>query len=346
MGGLNHLPKKDLVFIALASTIFIVSTFLFLNYDSYFSRPLIHPEDVLGRVLSKSGSVLRKTPDQFQFLEILAQDPVGNGDAVFTQEGAQTIIELNDDSKIRIGPESLVVIRMKNGKYNIRIDRGDVSAEVTPGSTLEFQTKKRSLEVHGSGVKSLSLSLDSNENLELKDMKLAEKKPKKRGLSRQKEYSSSKQKVSTGPARVVAQEMPPETSKESILPKDSVRILSSREVPKVRKPEGPQLPYPANGSILMYKTAKKFQLVPKAKCYQACETKVWVDRQLVFTRTLEQDGEPIFLIDIDSQRKSRVKWEIRDGEGSVEKGSFQTMPFNKENFSRALKERKNIEVLD
>ncbi len=343
---MSDLPKKDLFVLGLSSTIFIASVFFFLKFDSYFSRPLIHPEDVLGRVVSKNGGVLRKTPDQFQFLEILVQDPVGNGDSVFTQKGAQTVIELNDDSKVRIGPESLVVIRMKNGKYNIRIDRGDVSADVKPGSTLEFQTKKRSVEVHGSGVESLSLSLDEQDNLELKDMKLAERKLKKHRKRQQSDVSKGSQPSSKQNRRSVAVEIPPEISKESILPKKSVRILSSREVPKIKKPQGARLPYPANNSILMYKTASKFQLVPKEKCYQRCETKVWVDKQLVFNKTLEQDGEPIFFISIDSQRKSRVKWEIRDGNGTPEMGHFQTMPFNKENFARALKERKNIEVLD
>ena len=327
---------------------FIASTTTYFYFDQIFFKPLIHAEDIIGDLRKKAGNVSRKTPDMFEFASIYVQDPLGNGDSVLTDPGATAAVHLNNESVIHVAPESLVVFREKDGEFNIKIEKGKVSADISKDSKIEFQTDEEAINVDGKEFNSLEISYKEEVGIEVSDLvprKVSETVTDKQEEALPRKPSSTSVKSSSRNSKTNSNDKIPDQSKEPLLPKNFKNKQLALVKPESVFKKKYQAPYPSEGQTFLHKGPASIVVFPKNKCQQLCRVEVTLPGQKPVIRTFEPDRLPILTIPIVRDFSNRIQWKIVEGSES-NTGSFEVRPFNSEEFKKALSAGKNIEVLD
>ena len=357
MNLLKALGLKEKIILILSVCSFFACGVLLFNFDRIFFKPMVHPDDVLGELTRKKGSVNRRTPDMFEFMNLFVKDKVGNGDSIFTGPAASATLVMIEESRIFLGSNTLVVIRENNGKFNIKIEKGDVSGDISKGTEIEFQTDEESIMLNGEEFSSLAMSYTRSQGLSIRDVKPAnsggikenesdqESSPRRKKNKKQKPKNSLA-KDDNKDFRVNGNDQIPDSSKEALQKKDKpVRLQASLKPPESLNKHSYKAPYPGNDKVLLHKASTKVVLLPKEKCINPCQIKVWKNSKLMLRREFPPDRVPILTIPIDSGFDATVKWKMDEGE-TVNRGQFQIRKFSAQSFKEALEAGYNIEVLD
>ncbi len=350
----TSLKEKIILFVVLI--IFITSTIGLVYFDKIFFKPVVAPEDRIGRLEKRRGSVDRRTPEMFEFIGIFVGDPIGNGDAIFTGESSSATVRLQEDSTIFIAADSLVVFREKNGKFNIKIEKGEVSGNLSKDTEIEFQTEEEAIILDGEEFSRFTLSYDGKRGIEIEEITSVGKRPSKpaeknadnpdsqaknRKRSRSQNPSSEPSKATVGVENV------PTSSKQLLQRKSKpVRIQSGVKVPDNITNRTYSAPYPKLNQVLLIKNATKVVLLPKSKCKQSCLVTVKLNQKVLSKRRFAPDRIPILTVPIGDQDRGVVQWTLEETEQKPISGNFEVRPFNMNEFGKALKAKKNIEVID
>src|SRR5665213_3383122 len=85
---------EKILFLA-ALAVFCISVTGVVLFNRFFGKPFIDPADIIARVTFVSNTVKRHTPFQFEFVEIEQNDPIGNGDTIFSGSRSKVLITFN-----------------------------------------------------------------------------------------------------------------------------------------------------------------------------------------------------------------------------------------------------------
>lgn len=101
---------------------------LLLSYllydDSLLFPPDTNNEPAIGVISTSANDVRRKNNGNFVWLPGNKQDQIYNRDSIFTGDGSQAAIQLNDGSLIQIQENSLVNLNLKNGQMQLDLRFG------------------------------------------------------------------------------------------------------------------------------------------------------------------------------------------------------------------------------
>jgi hypothetical protein len=363
MNFIFSISWKERLVLAVAFGALSLSVTSLIMFDSLFGRPTIDPEDVVGSVVSTKGRVERRTPDIFTFSKLYSRDSIGNGDTIFSGATSNSSIKLTDESLIRIGENSLVVIRMMDGKFNIRIDKGSVSGKLNRDSQIELQTEEESVYLNGENqtefnfryvprrglqTKNRQMIGDASENKKVKDAKKKAKKKKQVQSVKENQKDKKTAQVEPAPDTVVEQvQYIPNSSKEKLqmMKKKMKDKRYTSSLKAHRRTLKMQPPYPKNKQMLLYKKAKNLSLLPIEGCQTLCRYRITKDNKILRQGEFEPDRVPVLDLDIAEIGDGQITWEIEDG-AVKHQGSFEVYPFSESRFGQALKSQKDIEVLE
>jgi hypothetical protein len=341
--------------------IFTTTVLLLVFFDGLFSKPQVAPEDVIGNVIKLEGHVERRTPDGFNYSKLLSRDVIGNGDTVFTRSASTTSIKLINDSVIRVGPESLVVIREIDGKFNIKVDQGSLSGQLDKNAQIEVQTDDESIYLDGEfeqefnlktdprgGFQRLSPAVVTQKAVESTDSNTEDGKEGRPKKSSELTDSDFSQETSMShETNIKYKTTVPTSSKQRIL-LQSGSIQSQKKQSSLKyNPKSRSLatPYPSQGQMVFYKKAKIVRLYPVDQCEKSCRLDVYSQGERVISSVLQPDRIPVFDLEIAKNLAGEIKWEVKEGK-KIRVGSFYLQEYSEENFAEALKRKLNIEVLD
>ncbi|MGE5086047.1 MAG: FecR domain-containing protein [Bacillota bacterium] len=137
---MSHLGKTEKSIFTIALIMLIA--FSYFLYDDSLLFPKVQNDklELIGSVAVSQKDVRRKNLDTFSWLPASTQDKVYLNDSIFTGDGSEAQIKLQDGTVIRIQPNSLITLNMKNGQMMLDLRYGNLVGELTQGSNLTIKS--------------------------------------------------------------------------------------------------------------------------------------------------------------------------------------------------------------
>ncbi len=124
----------------------------YLLYDDSLLFPSeFHDQPPIGIISSSDKDVRRKNTNNFIWLPGNKKDQIYNQDSIFTGDGSQAAIQLNDGSLIQIQENSLVNLNLKNGQMQLDLRFGQFVGN--GNSPLHIKTGNDEYTIQGKDAK-------------------------------------------------------------------------------------------------------------------------------------------------------------------------------------------------
>lgn len=142
--------------------------------------------ELIGDVAISQNDVRRKNLDTFSWIPASRKDSVYQNDSIFTGDRSEATIQLQDGTQIKIQPNSLITLNLKNGQMNLDLRYGNLVGELAQGSSLTIKSGTEEFKLEskeGSQEKSkIQFNKAHSGNVDLKllsgDVKYVDKKKK------------------------------------------------------------------------------------------------------------------------------------------------------------------------
>lgn len=120
-------------------------TLLAFSYFLYDDSLLFPKEnnrqlELIGDVTTSLNDVRRKNLDTFTWIPASRKDAVYQNDSIFTGDDSEATVQLQDGSQIKIQPNSLITLNLKNGQMNLDLRYGNLVGELAKGSSLTVKS--------------------------------------------------------------------------------------------------------------------------------------------------------------------------------------------------------------
>ncbi|MBV2167715.1 MAG: FecR family protein [Bdellovibrio sp.] len=137
MSRFGHTEK--IIFMVAMITLMAFSYFL---YDDSLLFPQANNEklELIGGVAVSQNDVRRKNLDTFSWVPASHKDKVFQNDSIFTGDRSEATIQLQDGTQIKIEPNSLITLNLKNGQMNLDLRYGNLIGELAQGSSLTIKS--------------------------------------------------------------------------------------------------------------------------------------------------------------------------------------------------------------
>jgi|GEM_PF-1208880 len=96
--------------------------------------------ELIGDVAISQNDVRRKNLDTFSWVPASKKDAVYQNDSIFTGDRSEATIRLQDGTQIKIEPNSLITLNLKNGQMNLDLRYGNLVGELAQGSSLTVKS--------------------------------------------------------------------------------------------------------------------------------------------------------------------------------------------------------------
>ncbi|MCB0414816.1 MAG: hypothetical protein KDD50_10810, partial [Bdellovibrionales bacterium] len=306
---------------ASAAMIFLTSLFILSSFDQIFPSFEVDPNNAIATATLVKLDVRRKPPQHFAFSKLFQNSFLVNNDTVFSGTGSEVQMTFFDNTRLAVGANSLIVVRLINGKIDVKLEKGTLSGTFGDEKQVDLTTKEEVVtlegkkgetftvfykEGRGMGVTSTNkrVRLTKKEKEIIIDRKLKSKKPKDRELEKGTVTSNV-----------------PLPSEFGVGRGDKV-ISVSKEVPQFRVEENYPIPYPANDTYVLHKTGGDIMLLPYKRCQTKCNLKIYFKNALLATQYFNQGDTPVIQIELTSKTFGEIIWILIDGEEEVG-GQFQ-----------------------
>ncbi|QDK38265.1 FecR domain-containing protein [Bdellovibrio sp. NC01] len=148
---MSRLGKTEKIIFSTA--LFVLLAFSYFLYDDSLLFPKAHNSklELIGDVAVSQNDVRRKNLDNFSWLPASRTDAIYQNDSIFTGDRSEAIIQLQDGTQIRIQPNSLITLNMKNGQMNLDLRYGNLVGDIAKGSSLTITSGKEEFKLEGDG---------------------------------------------------------------------------------------------------------------------------------------------------------------------------------------------------
>lgn len=139
---MNFLTRTDKVLMSIAILVLVLFSY-FLYDDSFlFSHDSGNKLEKIGLINQTENDVRLKGATSFSWAPAGLRVDVHQKDSVFTGEGSEVSIQLNDGSVINLQENSLVTLNIKNGEMTLDLKYGDFVGELAANSQLKVKAGK------------------------------------------------------------------------------------------------------------------------------------------------------------------------------------------------------------
>lgn len=157
-------------------TIFVVAllmlvAFSYFLYDDslLFSRSHNDQMTLIGNVALSQNDVRRKNLDTFSWLPAQKKDQIFENDSIYTGERSEAIIHLAGGGQIRVQPNSLITLNMKNGQMTLDLRYGNLVGDLGSGKSLTIKSGGEEFKLEGqNGNSTIQLKKAHSGNVDLK----------------------------------------------------------------------------------------------------------------------------------------------------------------------------------
>lgn len=146
---MSRLGKTEKTILSVA--LMVLLAFSYFLYDDSLLFPKAHNDklELIGDVATSQNDVRRKNLDTFSWLPATRTDAIYQNDSIFTGDRSEAMIRLQDGTQIRIAPNSLITLNMKNGQMNLDLRYGNLTGELSKGSALVIKSGNEEFKLEG-----------------------------------------------------------------------------------------------------------------------------------------------------------------------------------------------------
>jgi len=154
----GRLSAFDATLLAIALMVLSTVFFLLVIHDPWRQTPGFDANRTpVGKFEISKKDVRRRLQNGFAWMPTSSKDPVYEGDSVFTGEDSEASVELEGGTRIRIKPNSFVVIRTTDQGLQLDLQYGNLVGEVKSNAPITINdTATNSIVVAQSGELSIS----------------------------------------------------------------------------------------------------------------------------------------------------------------------------------------------
>jgi len=100
----------------------------------------------VGTVYFKTGEARRKGQSRAVWTDISVSFPVYNFDTIWTQDGAEAVLKLENENEIELGENTMIVLRLDPGQLKIDLAGGSVRSKQEEGSgAIEIKAGEKTI---------------------------------------------------------------------------------------------------------------------------------------------------------------------------------------------------------
>lgn len=141
--------KTDNIIVLSALSLLIVFSYLLYDDSFLFSDSEYDKANAIGNVSNTQNDVRKKNSGTFSWLPTQNKEFVFQNDSIFTGEGSEANIQLNDGSIITIKENSLITLNKKNGEMLLDLKFGNFQGDISQNSNLKIKTGGEEYEIKG-----------------------------------------------------------------------------------------------------------------------------------------------------------------------------------------------------
>lgn len=119
----------------------------FLYNDSWMFKNRKSGTSKIGSIKTPIKDVRIKPSDGFSWIPTSREEELFERDSIFTGKDSSTVVQLSDGTKIALGQNSLISLVTKDGKLELNLKYGQVSADIVTTSKIQFKSGSETLEL-------------------------------------------------------------------------------------------------------------------------------------------------------------------------------------------------------
>ncbi len=146
----KRFSTTDRVILSGSAVILLLLSYLLYD-DSFLFPPETNNEPAIGVISTSANDVRRKNNGNFVWLPGNKKDQIYNRDSIFTGDGSQAAVQLNDGSLIQIQENSLVNLNLKNGQMQLDLRFGQFVGNGS--SKIQVKTGDEEYTIEGKNAK-------------------------------------------------------------------------------------------------------------------------------------------------------------------------------------------------
>ena len=105
-----------------------------------------------------------------------------------------------------------------------------------------------------------------------------------------------------------------------------------------------KFPYPVSKTVFLHFVRGQILVLPLKQCEKSCRLKIRQGSEVKVERKFNKGMTPFARVDLNLTSNGQWSWVLEDSKDF--EGQFEIQPMTSENFQRALKDQKNIEILE
>ncbi|MEK2688296.1 FecR domain-containing protein [Bdellovibrio sp. GT3] len=178
---MSRLGKTEKTIFTIAVLVLLLFSYFLYDDSLLFPKSNNSQLDLIGSVATSQNDVRRKNLDTFSWLPANREDQIFDNDSIYTGERSEAQIRLQDGTIIRISPNSLITLNMKNGQMMLDLRYGNLVGDITKGTALKIKSGEKEFNLDGSGKIEFKKSHSGNVDLRLLsgDLNYQDKKERK-----------------------------------------------------------------------------------------------------------------------------------------------------------------------
>lgn len=133
---MSRFGRTEKIILVSALLVFLTMSYFLYDDSLLFSKGDHAQLELIGKVKTSTNDVRRKNFDTFSWLPTSRKDEVFESDSIYTGDRSEAEIELNIGAQIRIEPNSLVTLNMKNGQMLLDLRYGNIKGEMKKGKAV------------------------------------------------------------------------------------------------------------------------------------------------------------------------------------------------------------------
>lgn len=300
----------------------LISDSFWLTFVSEYNKGL----NQIGTILEKSGYSKRRTYIDTLWLPLKMASTIYSGDTLATSSNATLEVEVKPTLKFKMEPDSLIRVRVFDGKPLVRVTEGKIKTHASEQQTIFV---KKGTEVKEVEVKQGENPVDTNTN-------------------------STETKMSQAPTGKDSEETTPEASTTTIpvssttLAKPTTTTIqntANSSAAIIAKYGKLQLPTPKDGTTFLVNNPGEIVIAAIAICPDRCEMRVSYNGNEYFRRNFQMNEQPIVRIPSNSIQFGDYTWVFTYTDKEI-KQSFKIRKFTNESLIESMKSKAPVEVMN
>lgn len=146
---MSRFGQTEKTIFALAMIVFMTMSYFLYDDSLLFPQAQTGKLELIGNVATSENDVRRKNLDTFSWIPASKKDQIYENDSIFTGDRSEAEIRLQQGALIKIHPNSLVTLNLKNGQMLLDLRYGNLEGGLQPGSSLTIKSGHEEFVIQG-----------------------------------------------------------------------------------------------------------------------------------------------------------------------------------------------------